>query len=135
MVFKGYKLKVRCIDWEQEEYLGDFWNYISKYISKNKIVGLGMNWTKDNLYFEYALGVIGNDEVLKKLKQIDFSNTKFNVEYVEIKLPNEWDIFKGKLTELKTIYEKIDNCSRKYDYELEYIDDLDNLEIKIHFVN
>lgn len=62
MKFKGYKIKVRCINWEQINTIDKFWNYVSKYIEKDKIIGLGMNWTDDSLSFEYALGVI-NDEI------------------------------------------------------------------------
>ena len=67
---------------------------------------------------------------------IDFSNTDFNVDYIEIDLPDldKWENFKGKEKDLKQIYEKeIDCYKRPYDYELEYIDGKGNIEIKIHF--
>lgn len=97
-----------------------------------------MNWTDDYLYFDYALGVIDDEEILNILKNIDFSNTDFNVDYIEINLPDfkEWESFKGKEKDLKEIYEKeIDCYNRPYDYELEYIDGKGNIEIKIHFIN
>ncbi|MBQ8192669.1 MAG: hypothetical protein IJZ46_01175 [Bacilli bacterium] len=65
MKYKGYKIRVRCINWEQEEYLSSYWEYITQFVDKNNIVGLGMNWTEDDLYFDYALGVIEDDTTLK----------------------------------------------------------------------
>ncbi len=136
MIYKGYKIKVRCINWEQIEVLNKYWRYVSSYVNIEKIVGLGMNWTDDYLYFDYALGVIDDEKTLKKLKNIDFSETDFNVEYIEIELPNieEWKNFKGKNSNIKQIYENDVNCYEKsYDYELEYIDSRKNIEIKIHY--
>lgn len=46
--------------------------YFYKYVNSNDIIGLGMNWTDNYLYFDYALGVINNDEVLDKLKKLIF---------------------------------------------------------------
>ncbi len=136
MIYKGYKIRVRCIDWEQIEVLNKYWRYVSSHINIEKIVGLGMNWTDDYLYFDYALGVIDDETTLKKLKSIDFSKADFNVEYIEIELPNieEWESFKGKNSNIKQIYENDVNCYEKsYDYELEYIDSRKNIEIKIHY--
>lgn len=133
MKYKGYKIRVRCINWEQEEYLGTFWNFVTQYIDKNSIIGLGMNWTEDYLYFDYAIGAIKNDVVVKKLGNIDFKSHGFNAEYIEINLPDEkeWQTFRGKDFEVKEIYEKeIDCYNKKYDYELEYIDEKGNIEIR-----
>ncbi len=97
-----------------------------------------MNWTEDYLYFDYAMGVIDDEETLNKIKSIDFSNSNFDTEYIEINLPNfqNWETFKGKEKDLKQIYEEdIDCYERLYGYELEYIDDKGNLEIKIHFID
>lgn len=138
MIYKGYKIRVRCIDWEQVKELDKYWNYVSTYASCEKIIGLGMNWTDDYLYFDYALGVIDDESTLNKLKTIDFSKTGFDVEYIEINLPslNEWKTFNGKDNNIKQIYEdSIDCYNRAYDYELEYIDSKGNIVIKIHFIN
>lgn len=138
MIYKGYKIRVRCIEWEQVKVLDNYWNLFTSHIPFEKIIGLGMNWTDDYLYFDYALGVIDDEEILNILKNIDFSNTDFNVDYIEINLPDfkEWESFKGKEKDLKEIYEKeIDCYNRPYDYELEYIDGKGNIEIKIHFIN
>ena len=43
MKYNGYKIRVRCINWEQEKYLGTFWDFVTQYIDKNSIIGLGMN--------------------------------------------------------------------------------------------
>ncbi|MCI8568599.1 MAG: hypothetical protein HFJ11_01295 [Bacilli bacterium] len=136
MIYKGYKIRVRCIDWEQINTLDKYWNIFTSCIESEKIIGLGMNWSEDYLYFDYALGVIDDEDTLNKIKPIDFSNTDFNVDYIEIDLPDldKWENFKGKEKDLKQIYEKeIDCYKRPYDYELEYIDGKGNIEIKIHF--
>ncbi len=138
MIYKGYKIRVRCIDWEQVKELDKYWNYVDSYVNCEKIIGLGMNWTDDYLYFDYALGVIDDESTLNKLKTIDFSETDFDVKYMEIDLPNlnEWEIFKGKDNNIRQIYENSIDCyNRAYDYELEYIDSKGNIEIKIHFIN
>ncbi len=137
MIYKGYKISVRCIDWEQVDYLDSYWNLFTKEIDSEKLIGLGMNW-HDEIYFDYAMGVIDDESTLEKLKSLDFSKTKFNAEYIEIELPNmsEWQSFKGKEDDLQKIYEdQIDCYNKPYDYELEYIDGKGNLEIKIHYID
>lgn len=138
MIYKGYKIRVRCIDWEQVDLLDRYWKVFTSYIKSEKLIGLGMNWTKDYFYFDYALGVLDDEDTLNKLKSIDLSETKFDINYIEISLPNleEWVTFKGKEEDLKQIYEKEIDCQGKiYDYELEYIDGKGNLEIKIHYID
>lgn len=138
MIYKGYKIRVRCIDWEQVEVLDQYWNLFMSYVASEKIIGLGMNWTDDYLYFDYALGVIDDEETLNRLKSINFSKTNFKIEYVEINLPDfkEWETFQGKDKDIKQIYENdIDCYKRPYDYELEYIDSKGNILVKIHFIN
>ncbi len=137
MIYKGYKIKVSCNDWEQVKVLDKYWSVFTKYVNSKDIIGLGMNWTDNYLYFDYTLGVINNEEVLDILKTIDFSNTGFDVKYIEVNLPdlNEWESFKGKEKDLVQIYEKeIDCYNKSYDYELEYINN-DDIEIKIHFID
>lgn len=136
MKFKGYKIKVRCINWEQINTIDKFWNYVSKYIEKDKIIGLGMNWTNNFLSFEYALGVINDENTLQKLKHLSFEK-EWNAEYIEIQLPpkNEWKTFTGKDKDVKEIYEKQIDCYKNtYDYELEYIDKIGNIKIPVHFL-
>jgi len=138
MIYKGYKIRVRCIDWEQVKLLDKYWDVFTSYVSSEKIIGLGWNWSADYLYFDYALGVIDDEDTLKKIKTIDFSQTEFDASYIEIRLPDfiEWETFKGKEKDLKQIYEKEINCYEKaYNYELEYIDGRGNIEIKIHYLN
>lgn len=138
MIYKGYKIRVRCLDWEQINTLDRYWKTFTNFIENEKIIGLGMNWSDDYLYFDYAIGVINDDNTLNKIQNIDFSNTDFNMEYIELNLPdlNEWKTFKGKDSKVKEIYEnQVDCYNRDYDYELEYIDSKGNIEIKIHFIN
>ena len=131
-------MRVRCIDWEQIDVLNRFWNLFTSYVESEKIIGLGMNWSKDYSYFDYALGVIGDDDTLSKIKELDLLKRDSAIEYVEIVLPDfrEWETFKGKEKDLKKIYEEdIDCYGKPYDYELECIDSKGNIEIKIHFMN
>lgn len=138
MIYKGYKIRVRCINWEQINVLDQYWGIFTSYVESKKLIGLGMNWTEDYLYFDYAIGVIDDEDTLSKMKSIDLSETEFDISYIEIDLPNfqEWETFKGKEKDLKQIYEKeIDCYDKTYNYELEYIDGRGNLEIKIHYTN
>lgn len=138
MVYKGYKLRIRCIEWEQVKIIDNFWHIITKFVSHKDIVGLGMNWSDDYLYFDYAIGVIDNDNALEKLKNIDFKKYDISPIYFEIELPeiDEFSSFKGNVKDVKTIYENYIDCyKRPYDYELEYIDGCGNIEIKIHFID
>lgn len=138
MIYKGYKIRVRCIDWEQVDILDRYWELFTSHVKSENLVGLGMNWTEDYLYFDYALGVIDDEETLNKLRAIDLSGTEFDAHYIEKVLPDfkEWKTFKGKAKDLKQIYERDIDCYEKpYDYELEYIDSHGNLEIKIHYID
>lgn len=138
MIYKGYKIRVRCIDWEQVDLLDRYWELFTAYVESEKLIGLGMNWSEDYLYFDYALGVIDDEDTLNQIKSIGLSETEFDISYIEISLPNfeEWETFKGKEKDLKQIYEKEIKCYEKaYNYELEYIDGKGNLEIKIHYIN
>ncbi len=138
MVYKGYRIRVRCIDWEQIDKLGRYWDTIALKIDRENLVGLGMSWSKDDLYFDYALGVIDDEATLDKLKIIDLSDTEFDPKYVEILLPDleEWKAFKGRSEDLERIYkEEVDCCRKSYDYELEYFDSKGNVELKIHYID
>lgn len=103
ITYKGYKIRVRCLEWEQVNTLGEYWEIFTKHIKNEKIIGLGMNWSNDYLYFDYAIGVIDDEDTLNIIKSLDFSNTDFNVKYIELNLPslNEWETFKEKIAKLK----------------------------------
>lgn len=135
MIYKGYKIRVRCINWEQEAYLDKYWEIFKAVVPSKDLIGLGMNWTDDYLFFDYAIGTINNEDSLKIIGNIDFSKTEFKPEYFEIELSNldEWKSFKGKEIDLKEIYDIEIGYEKEYDYELEYIDGKGNLEIKIHY--
>lgn len=136
MLYKGYKITISCEDWEQVDMIDKFWNSVTLKLNSDRVIGLGMNWTEDGLYFDYALGVIEDDIILERLMLIDFSKYGFDAKYVEINLPdiNEWETFRGLDKDIREIYEnQVDCYNKKYDYELEYIDGKGNIEIKIHF--
>ena len=118
MRFKGYKITIRCLDWEQVATIDNYWNLVASHINRKKIVGLGFNWSDDNLYFDYAIGVISDEEALEELNNLDFSKTNIKPEYIELDLPeeDEWMTFKGKDEDIKTIYEvNIDRQNKEYD--------------------
>ncbi len=77
MIYKGYKSRIRCIDWEQVNTIDNFWNTVTSNLDYEKIIGLGMNWSDDLKYIDYALGVIDDKETLGILKQIDFLKQDF----------------------------------------------------------
>lgn len=137
MLFKGYKIRIRCIEWEQVSVIDNFWELVAIHTGYKKIIGLGMNWVENGLYFDYALGVIDDEKTFQKLKSVIINESNLNAEYCEINLPseNEWITYKGKNKDVKDLYEKnIDCYNKRYDYELEYIDGLGNIEIKIHYI-
>lgn len=135
MIYKGYKIRVRCLNWEQTQTIDRYWKLFTSHIAPEKLVGLGMNWSDDYLYFDYALGVIDDKATLNQLKSVATTFADFNPNYFEINLPEmeEWTTFKGKDCNVKQIYEEVDCYEIPYDYELEYIDSDGNIEIKIHY--
>lgn len=134
MKYRGFKIKVRCINWEQVSTIGDFWFALAKNIGYKNVVGLGTNWTDE--HFDYAIGVIDDDQVLQKLRARAIKQKTFNPEYFELDLPEEkWSTFKGKDKDVQKIYENdVDCLNKKYDYELEYRDKT-NIEIKVHYLD
>ncbi len=127
-------MRVSCAAWEQVQLLGEFWDYVGDQVGKENLAGLGYGWS--NNYFNYALGAIEDAETLKQLQKIDFAKTKFQVEYVEIDLPElaEWTTYTGREDQLREIYEQqIDCYDQRYDYELEFFDDAGNAKILIHY--
>jgi len=138
VIYKGYKIRVRCIDWEQIKTIDQYWKLFTDSIASEKIIGLGMNWSDDYLYFDYAVGIINDEETFNKIQSVACSNQDFKAQYVELDLPNlnKWSVYKGKDSQVKEIYEnQIDCYNREYDYELEYIDSAGNIEIKIHYID
>lgn len=137
MLYKGYKIRIRCINWEQVDVIDKFKEVVTSFLKPEKVIGLGMNWTDDYLYFDYAYGVIDDEKSLSILNSINFFEYGFNTEYIEIKLPNEeeWTTFRGRDEYVKEIYEEqIDCYNKKYDYELEHFDSDGNIKIKIHYL-
>ena len=87
MIYKGYKLRIRCIDWEQVKVIDNFWGSIDDVVTKDKVIGLGMNWSDDYLYFDYALGTIDDEEVLEKLKNCVPNLQNLKVQFIGWRLP------------------------------------------------
>ncbi|MCL1927776.1 MAG: hypothetical protein FWG07_03150 [Treponema sp.] len=126
MKFTGVLRKFDCSNNKQFNDIGEFWDFMSKIIDKNKLKGLGFNW--ENNYFDYIIGDLK--------EEIDFSmdlilNTYPDSKIVTVDLPdNGWKIYKGKIKEIKNIYEKIYRDG-PLDYEIEEIDAKGNFKVSI----
>lgn len=134
MEFRGYKITYNCDDWHQVQLIGDFWDFMAQFVPRDHLVGLGWNWNDQEHCFDYALGFIDDIPSLDKISHINLAKTEFHPSFCTVQLPsNNWKTFSGHIDDLQKIYEEqIDPLGEK-DYELEYIDDLGNLQIKIHF--
>ena len=131
MEFRGYKINYNYDDWQQVDLIGQFWDYLAQFVPREKLVGLGWNWDDNAHTFDYALGVIDDAQTLSQLSKVNF--TKFKPDFCIIQLPaDDWQTFSGHVDNLRQIYEQqIDPLGEK-DYELEYINDVGQLKIKIH---
>lgn len=83
MKFIGIRKVFSTINEEQYNTIGAFWDEMSALYGREKLVGLGCNWTKDSI--EYVIG----------LKEGILPNSNY-----EIELPEEWMIIKGNTKEL-----------------------------------
>ena len=36
MIFKGFKIRVKCADWEQTKILGKYWNLFTSFVDSKK---------------------------------------------------------------------------------------------------
>lgn len=134
MRFYGYKIRIACANWEQVKPLGKFWSVVTAMVGHDEVVGLGMDWS--NGHFTYAMGSF-DKRVVSRISEIKLKTAGFDVEYIEVELPeeSEWTVFEGKEKDLQKIYDKqVDGMCRKYDYELELFDGNGNLKLMIHFM-
>ena len=112
MVFNGISKVFSTKDDRQYETIGAFWDEFSKKYGREKLRGLGYNWTTDTI--EYVIG----------LKSGDIDNANCSVV-----LPNSgWIAVKGKTAELDMIYQEI-YADGVLTYEIETFTDEGECEI------
>ncbi len=112
MEFKGISRTFSTVDEKQYETIGEFWNELSGIYGREKLRGLGWNWTETSI--EYVIGLINGD--------IDGSN-------FIIVLPDAgWNCISGRTEELAEIYSSIYKDG-PLKYEIEMFDDNGNCKI------
>ena len=112
MVFNGISKVFSTKDDRQYETIGAFWDEFSQKYGREKLRGLGYNWTTDTI--EYVIG----------LKSGDIDNANCSVV-----LPNSgWIAVKGKTAELDMIYQEI-YADGVLTYEIETFTDEGECEI------
>lgn len=112
MVFNGISKVFSTKDDRQYETIGAFWDEFSKKYGREKLRGLGYNWTTDTI--EYVIG----------LKSGDIDNANCSVI-----LPNSgWIAVKRKTAELDMIYQEI-YADGVLTYEIETFTDEGECEI------
>ena len=112
MEFKGISRTFSTVDEKQYETIGVFWDEMAGIYGREKLRGLGYNWTKTSI--EYVIGLIdGNIE----------GST------INVILPDDgWECVSGRMEELEEIYTAIyKNGPLKY--EIEMFDDDGNCKI------
>ena len=112
MVFKGISRTFSTIGEKQYETIGSFWDEMAGIYGREKLRGLGYNWTETSI--EYVIGLIDGD--------IEGSN-------INVILPeNGWSSVSGKTEELGEIYDTIYKDG-PLKYEIEMFDDEGNCKI------
>lgn len=115
MKFVGISRVFSTIDDQQFETIGAFWDELSKKYERNKLRGLGYNWTKDSI--EYVIGL--------KEGEIEYANCS-------VTLPDEgWLTVKGKTSDLGRIYEQI-YSNGILQYEIETFSDNGECEVRYY---
>lgn len=126
MRFHGVLIRFDCTDNKQYDAIGRYWDFMAKLFPKDKLKGLGFNWSSNS--FDY---VIGDNE-----GEFDYSLPIVYQTYpaskkVVIELPDDgWITYIGKLENIKNIYDAIYRDGT-LDYEIEEFDTFGNCKISI----
>ena len=112
MKFIGIRRVFSTENEEQYETIGAFWDEMSNIYGREKLMGLGCNWTSDSIEYVMALkdGAIADADY-------------------EIILPDEWILICGKTENLSAIYDGIYKDGPIL-YEIEEFDDKGNCRIR-----
>lgn len=112
MKFVGIRKVFSTINEEQYNTIGAFWDEMSKQYGRDKLMGLGCNWTDESIEYVIAL----------KNGIIDGAN-------YEIDLPDSWTVVSGRTEHLSQIYDEIYKDGALL-YEIEEFDDEGNCRIR-----
>lgn len=112
MKYTGISRVFSTEDEEQYSTIGAFWDEMSAIYGREKLMGLGCNWTGNSI--EYVMA----------LKEGTIQNSNF-----EIDLPDEWNVVEGKTEALSMIYDEIYKYGALL-YEIEEFDDEGNCRIR-----
>lgn len=96
MIFRGVGRRFSTRDDGQYEEIGAFWDAMAEKYGREKLCGLGWDWTDDSML--YAIGTLDAPERFR------FSG----METMEVLLPeNGWQRWKGKTEHLDELYRQI----------------------------
>ena len=112
MKFVGIRRIFSTKNEEQYMTIGAFWDEMSNLYGREKLMGLGCNWTGESI--EYVMA----------LKDGIITDANF-----EILLPDEWTTVSGKTENLSVIYDEIYKDGPLL-YEIEEFDDRGNCTIR-----
>lgn len=112
MEFVGIKKVFSTQNSEQYITIGAFWDEMSDLYGREKLMGLGCNWTQNSIEYVIALkdGIIADANY-------------------EIALPDEWIVTHGKTENLSRIYQEIYEDGPLL-YEIKEFDDNGNCTIR-----
>lgn len=115
MEFKGISRTFSTVGEKQYETIGAFWDELSGIYGREKLRGLGYNWTDTSI--EYVMGLMIGD--------IDGQN-------VSVILPDDgWKCVSGRTEKLGEIYSDIYKDG-PLKYEIEMFDDNGNCKIEFY---
>lgn len=112
MNFVGIRRVFSTKNNEQYNTIGAFWDEMSKKYGRDRLMGLGCNWTESSIEYVMALktGIIAGASY-------------------EIELPDNWTIAEGRTENLAAIYDEIYKDGALL-YEIEEFDDEGNCKIR-----
>lgn len=112
MKFIGIRRVFSTQNDEQYNTIGAFWDEMSKVYGRDRLMGLGCNWTESSIEYVMALkeGIIAGANY-------------------EIELPDAWTIAEGRTKNLAAIYDEIYKAGVLL-YEIEEFDDEGNCKIR-----
>ena len=115
MEFKGISRTFSTVDEKQYETIGEFWNEMSGIYGREKLRGLGWNWTEASI--EYVIGLIDGE--------VDGSN------FITVLPDDGWNCISGRTEELAELYDRI-YIDGPLKYEIEMFDDNGNCKIMFY---
>ncbi len=115
MKFKGISRIFTTVGEKQYETIGAFWDEMAGIYGREKLRGLGYNWTETSI--EYVIGLTDGD--------IEGSN-------MDVILPDDgWECVSGRTEKLAEIYDVIYK-NGPLTYEIEMFDDDGNCKIMFY---